>query len=165
MNPKLPPRDPGSAYVRRKRAERRVGMGAKCACGESKPLALVPGSNPTLCAECDRKKKGKTTVDNHHPAGKANDPTTVPIPVNDHRAELSEAQADWPPGTLENSDGDPLLACAARIRGFVDTVVYLIKKLLLPVADALEWLQNFLLEKLGPKWWVGTPMEGQAPKR
>lgn len=60
-------------------------------------------------------------MDDHHVFGKANDPTTiVTVPANDHRAELSVAQQDWPKKTPENPDGSPLLAAAARIRGFVD---------------------------------------------
>jgi len=64
-----------------------------------------------ICAECQRKKKGQNIVDNHHPFMKANDPsTTIPVPVNDHRADLNEAQNDWPKKTRENPDGSPLLA-------------------------------------------------------
>jgi hypothetical protein len=166
MDPKLPERDPGGARVRKAKAARRFKPGARCAyCGESRPAALIAKSDPTICAACDRKKKGKTTVDNHHPFGKANNPTTIPIPVNDHRAELSTAQQDWPKETRENPDGDPVLAGAACIRGFVDTVVYLIKKGLLWIAEALEWLSAFLVQKLGPKWWVDTFFEQFAPKR
>jgi hypothetical protein len=52
-------------------------------------------------------------MDAHHVAGKANSPITVPVPVNDHRACLSVAQADWPKSTLMNAHGSPLLAAAA----------------------------------------------------
>jgi hypothetical protein len=126
MDPKFPERDQGAARGRRAKAERRAGVGAGCACGETRPQALIPNSNPKVCAACDRKKKGKTAVDNHHVAGRANSPITVPIPVNDHRAELSVAQREvWPKRTLENPDGSPVLAIAAGIRGFIDTVIYL----------------------------------------
>ncbi len=103
-------------------------------------------------------------MDNHHPFGKANSPFTIPVPVNDHRAELNVAQQDWSKETLENPDGSPLLAGAARIRGFVDTVIHLIEKGLLWVAEILEALDGFLVEKLGPKWWAGTPLARFAPK-
>lgn len=98
-------------------------------------------------------------------AGKANDPTTIPVDVNDHRAELNPAQDDWPPGTLENPEGSPLLAGAARSRGFVDTSVYLQEKLLIHNAEMMECLNAYLLEKLGPEWWKNTPLEHYAPKR
>jgi hypothetical protein len=104
-------------------------------------------------------------MDNHHPFGKANNPTTIPVSVNDHRADLSMAQHDWPKETRENPDASPLRAGAGCLRGFVDTVIYLIRKGVLWIAEALEWLDGFLVEKLGPKWWVGTWLEKYAPKR
>ena len=165
MKKTLSPRDPGAAYERKAKAGRRVGAGAQCACSESRPEALISKSNPKICAGCDRKEKGKTTVDNHHVFGKANSPVTIPIPVNDHRAELSPAQYNWPKETLENPHRSPLRAGAGCIRGFVDTVVYLIEKGLLWVAETLEFLDSFLLESLGPKWWVGTALEQFAPER
>jgi len=165
MNKSLPPRDPGAALVRKAKAARRAGIGAQCACGESRPEALLRNGKRIICAACDRKRKGKATVDNHHPFGKANHPTTIPVWVNDHRADLSTAQYDWPKETRENPEGCPLLAGAGCIRGFVDTVVYLIKKGLLWIAEALEWLSDFLLEKMGPNWWLGTQLEQFAPRR
>lgn len=77
-------------------------------------------------------------MDNHHPAGKTNNAITIPVPVNDHRADLSVAQQKWPGKTLANPDGNEQLAAAAGIRGFADTSLYLIEKLLLPVAEMLE---------------------------
>lgn len=106
-----------------------------------------------------------TTMDNHHPAGEANDPTTIPVPVNDHRAELNTAQADWPKETLENRDDSPLLAHAGCVRGYADTEAYLIDRTLLPRVPMLEALEKFLVERLGPKWWIGTELEKFAPKR
>jgi hypothetical protein len=103
-----------------------------------------------------RKQRGKTSMDNHHVAGKANSAVTIPIPVNDHRARLSVDQYDWPKRTLENPDRSPLRAAAACIRGFIDTVRYLIESVLLWVADMLEALDEFLIERLGSKWWLHT---------
>lgn len=104
-------------------------------------------------------------MDNHHPAGDANDPTTTPIPVNDHSAELSVSQYDWPKRTLENPDGSPLLARAACIRGYMDTNGYLSEKLLMPNPEFLELLDAFLREKFGEKWWTNTELEKFVPKR
>ena len=97
--------------------------------------------------------------DDHHPAGRANSPITIPVPVNDHRAELSPAQYDWPKSTLENPTGSPLLARAACIRGFVDTNFYLVEKLLLPHAEFCELMEGFLTEKYGPDWSLGLELE------
>jgi hypothetical protein len=165
MRRKLPQRDPVHAHARKATAERRAGTGAKCACGELRPEALISGSNPTICAACDRENSGKNPFDDHHPAGRSNCAATLPIWVNDHRAWLSEAQRDWPVDTLENPDGSPLLAMAACARGYLDTDDYLKRNLLLANPEVLETLDAFLLKKLGPKWWVNTELEQFAPRR
>jgi hypothetical protein len=131
-------RDPIRAHQREVTAARRVGEGSKCACGEQRPLALIAGRSPITCAECDRKKRGKVTIDRHHIAGKANSPITVAVPVNDHRALLSEAQYDWPQSTLQNPDNNTNRMLAARVRGYIDIHEYLFDKLLREVAEILE---------------------------
>ena len=105
------------------------------------------------------------TKDDHHFAAKANSPVTIPAPVNDHRAELNVAQYDWPKQTRENPDGSPLLAAAACIRGFIDTVLYLIEKGLHWIADMLEKADAFLTQTHGKKWWTGTEIEKFAPRQ
>ncbi len=165
MRRKLPLRNPVAAYGRKAIAERRVGNNSQCACGENRPEALIPQSKPTICAACKRIANGQSTWDRHHPAGKANNPATIPVPVNDHRTWLSVAQHDWPKETRENPDGSPLLAAAASIRGYMDTDSYLIEKLLLRNPEMLERLDAFLVKELGPKWWVSTELEQFAPKR
>jgi len=163
MTKKPPQRDPESAWVRSAKAARRFGISARCACGETRPEALVPNSNPVICAACDRARKGKTTMDNHDVAGRSNSPIKTRVPVNDHRAVLSLAQYDWPKATLENKARSPLLARAACVRGFVDTNAYLVDKLLLPHAEFCELLDSMLAEKLGPEWWLNTDLEKFAP--
>lgn len=140
---KQPPLDPIAEYQRGKMGERRFGDGARCACGESRPRALVPGSGPVICFGCQRKKRGQRGFDEHHFAGKSNSPVTVRVPVNDHRAELSPAQYDWPKDTLQNPDGCPLLSAAAHIRGFADTILHLTDQLLW-IAELLESLHRCL---------------------
>ena len=159
MSERLPKRDPVAAYKREAIAARRIGEENTCACGEARPEALIAGNAPAICAECNRKRNGMKTTDDHHVAGAANDSTTMPVPVNDHRADLSPDQADWPTPTLENPEGSPLLARAACIRGNVDAMVYLAGKLLIPGAEMLETLDGHLVKKLGQKWWVGTELE------
>lgn len=159
MNNKLPQNDPIAVHQRKSTAARRVGTDKQCACGEKRPEALIAGTHPIVCASCKRKQEGKTTMDKHHVFGRANDPTTIEIPVNDHRAVLSVAQQDWLKQTLENPHGSPLLRAAGCIRGFVDTVLHLIEKGLLWIAHMLEHLDAFLVKKLGAYWWVGTELE------
>ena len=165
MPRRLPIRDPIAEQQRKVIAARRFGENAQCACGESRPEALLSGSNPVICAACDRKKRGKTTLDRHHVAGKSNSPATIPIPVNDHLARLSTDQHDWPRQTLENPDGSPLLVAAASLRGYSDTSTYLVETLVLRNPEVLETLDAFLIEKFGPKWWIGTPLEKYVQRR
>jgi len=165
MPRKHPVRDPIGTYMRKATAERRVGVDARCACGEKRPEALIPQSNPIICAQCNRKIKGQTPLDKHHVAGEANSPVTIPVPVNDHRARLSVDQYDWPKNTLENPDGSPLLAAAAHIRGYSDCTSYLNEKLLAKNPELLELLDAFLREKFGPRWWHNTELERFKPER
>ena len=130
----------------------------------TRPLALIPGTKPTICAACQRKKNGHSALDKHHTAGEPNDPTTTPIPVNDHRAVLSPEQYEWPKETWENPSGSPILAGAACMRGYCETNSYLVASILIPKIEMLEALHPFLIKRLGPQWWVGTEMERFAPK-
>ena len=152
-------------FQREEIAARRAGKNTRCTwCGETRLEALVTRSKPCYCAECRRKMKGQTIVDKHHVAGKANSPVTVVILVNEHRAVLSVAQRDWPRLTLENPYGCPLLAAAACIRGFIDTLYHLIDELLGWIAEMLEALSAFLFDGLGPQWWRNTPIAQFAQK-
>ena len=166
MPEKLPQRDPISAYQRKSTAARRLGENAQCACccSETRPEALNMKSSPIACEQCQRKKRGKTIMDDHHIAGKANSPIKTSIPANDHQAQLSVAQRDWPRETLENRDGCPLLRGAACIRGFVDTVIYYTEKFLLWVAEMLELLSPRLIKTWGGKWWLTTDLRQFAQK-
>ena len=164
MPKKLRHTDPAGAYRRKAVAARRFGFAAHCACGERRPEALIPGTNPVQCASCDRNSRGATTTDNHHFAGKANNPTTIPVPVNDHRACLSVAQEDWPKTTRNNPLGSPLLAGAASLRGFSDTVIYLVESGLLWVAEMLENLDALMIREFGPQWWVNSEIDRFVPK-
>jgi hypothetical protein len=157
-------RDSIAAFARSEAARRSVGENGKCECGESRPEALVRRTNPLACYECFQRRRGLTTFENHHPAGSANNPATIPIPSNDHRAELSPLQYDWPPETLRNSERSPLLAVAANLRGYNETTEHLKSALLQPSPEFLEALDTYLKKLFGPKWWYGTPLEKFAPR-
>lgn len=164
MPKKIPQRDPISAHRRKSAAARRVGQNAQCTyCSETRPEALNAKSRPIACEQCQREKRGKTTMDQHHVAGKANSPITTSIPANDHHAQLNVAQQDWPKKTLENRDGCPLLRAAACLRGFVDTVVYYFEIFVLWVAEMLELLSDYLIEAWGHRWWLNTEFARFAP--
>lgn len=156
---------PLARYHREAIAERRLGRHRECVlCGETRVLPLEPNSNPRVCTECRRELEGKTIMDKHHVAGRANSDITIPIPANDHRAELSEAQREWPEKTPRNPDHCPLLAGAASIRGCADTIGYLIKNFLW-VAEMLEKLNEYLNEKLGRNWWSNTEFDKYTPRK
>jgi hypothetical protein len=152
---KQPP-DPIRSAARKATAKRRMGKNTRCACGETRPEALI--GNTGVCAKCQRKRTGRATTDRHHVAGRANSPVILAVPVNDHRGILSEDQRGWPGDTLENREGDPLLAAAGCLLGFIDTAIYLIDSLLRWIAEMLELLSKLLVEKLGPQWWLDTPL-------
>jgi hypothetical protein len=151
--------DPIREAQRRAVAQRRIGQNARCACGELRPEALIRKGDAISCARCNRLRNGQSPIDSHHVAGRANSPVTLRVPVNDHRAILSVSQQDWPNLTLENPNGSPLLRGAACIRGVADVIVYLIRELLLWVAEMLELLDAFLLRQSGPAWWLDTEVE------
>jgi hypothetical protein len=160
----LPKRDPLGHCRREAIAEHRLGTQTVCTvCGETRPMALEPNTDPRLCTECRKEKEGITRMEYHHIAGKANSDTTIAVPANDHRARLSKNQNDWPRQTLENRERSPMLRAAANIRGFIDTVVYLAEEFLLWVAEMLEMLDDYLVEKFGPQWWHDTPFNRFAP--
>lgn len=156
---------PTDRFARRAHARRRVGIGARCRCGERRAATLVTKSNPKICQKCQRAAQQKSTLDDHHVAGESNDPTTVKIPTNDHVAELTDRQRDWPEQTLRNPDRDPLLKGAACIRGVRDTIVYLVDGVILWIAHMLEAASAWLTDTLGRRYWYLTPLEAFAPGR
>lgn len=159
------PRDPAKAAARKAVAQRRIGRGARCRCGESRPEALIRGTRPIRCAACQRRAEGQSTIDEHHIAGRNNSPITVPVSVNDHRAELSVMQMDWTRTMRENPEGDPVIAAAAALRGVTDMIHFLIDRFVDTVIALLEALAAYLNRPLGRQWWRGTPVESFAPKR
>jgi hypothetical protein len=156
---------PTDRHVRKAQAQRRVGVGAQCNCDECRPAALIGGSDPLTCQRCKRLAEGKSTIDDHHVAGRANDPATIAIPTNDHVAILSEQQRDWPEQTLRNPDRDPFLKGAACIRGVRDTIVYLVDRVLLWIAHMLEAASALLTKTRGRFYWRNTPLEPFALSR
>lgn len=158
--------DPIAVAKRKSVAARSVGVGNRCTvCGENRPNALIAQSEPMICHECRRRSEGGSIYDLHHVAGRRNHDLKIPVPVNDHRAVLSEAQYEWPKATRQNPDGSPLLALAACIRGIYDTILYLLEKLLLWAAELAELLDDFLVARLGRKWWSSEDFIEFASRR
>src|SRR5215469_1630748 len=149
----MPDRDPIRSAARRSRSQRRIGKGRACDCGESRPAALIAGSDPLVCTECQRRQAGESTYDLHHVAGRANHTLTIPILVNDHRSVLTELQHEWPKQTWRNPNRSPLRAAAACTRGLIETISYLLDELIRWIPDFLELLDESLTHQFGPRWW------------
>jgi hypothetical protein len=54
---------------------------ANCQCGENR---AAPMTRSGLCYACDLRKRGKSTIEDHHPFGHSV-PTIFPLPANEHR--------------------------------------------------------------------------------
>jgi hypothetical protein len=149
----------------------RQGQYAVCSkCGESDPRALrtpkaESGSRPkhrgVVCAEHHLTEQGKSPMEEHHPAGRANDPFVVRIPANDH-AILSDMQHDWPVESLRNPDGSPLLRAAASLRGWLDILRLVIERTVGWIPEFLEWLDDRLRVVLGERCWDVLGWDGGA---
>ena len=160
-----------AAIARQHRKQERLGDHDTCQfCGESEPAGLREvvlehlSTGPTavtLCASCHVQLQGKPLTEHHHPAGRANDPFTVPIPATDH-AVLTDWQYDWPQATWRNPDGSPLLRAAASLRGWLDVLRLLIERTVGWIPTFLEQLDTVLHDQLGPSWWAGLAWEGGA---
>jgi hypothetical protein len=131
--------------------KRRRSLGSrfpKCSrCGESNPVALA-----TICYECQSRGQGKSPIENNHFAGRSNDSVTVSMPGNDHRV-VTDLQQDWPLETLRNPNGSPALKAAASIRGFLNLLTLVIRRILGWVPEFLESLDEYLVRRIGPDWW------------
>jgi hypothetical protein len=155
-------RDPIRAWLRSSRAQRRVGRAAACACGEARPFALISGRSPPICFRCERLAHDREPYEDNHVFGKRNSALVIRYPINDHRAVLSVAQYRWPPEALENPDGDPLLAAAARFRGLYDNFEYMLDSCLKEAAR-YEQLSATLRRKYGRQWWRGKSPKKASP--
>ncbi len=130
-------------------------------CGEADPIALQGVHPDVVCYECSAQQAGRLRMEEHHPAGRRNNPATVPIPGNDHRV-LSGMQRDWPERTLRNLDGSPLLTAAAAIRGWLDVLWLIVQRTVGPIPALLEALDETLRAKHGDRWWEELEFRGVA---
>jgi hypothetical protein len=144
-------RDPIGTWLRSSRAQRRVGRAAACACGESRPYALIAGRVPPRCFRCERLAHGRRPHELNHPFGQRNSDLTIRYPINDHRAVFSVKQLDWTPEALENPTGDPLLSAIAHLHGLNDNVSHMLAECL-TLAPRFKHVQELLIAIYGPDW-------------
>lgn len=133
---------------------RRLGTrNPRCTCGETAPAALSPIGGDIVCNECQKAEKGESTVEDHHMAGRNNDPDfTIPLPANAHRV-VTDYQNVWPTETLRNPDASPLIKASAALRGFLDILLAAIHYVLGWIPPYLEELDASLRGRLGSRWW------------
>ena len=110
-----------------------------------------------VCREHLSDTSGRSWTEEHHPPGQHNDPsTTAPIPANDHGV-INELQGLWPPDTLRNPHGSPLLRAAAWLRAWLRawlTILrVIIERTVGRIPAALEDLDRLLTDHIGPGWW------------
>ncbi len=123
-------------------------------CEERDPFALT-GSHPNLlCREHAALAHGRPWLEDHHLAGRANDPTTAAIPGNDHALLSEMQQQEWPRETLRNPEGSPLLRAAACLRGWMDVLWLMLARTVGWIPPFLEWLDHALTATLGAEWWT-----------
>jgi hypothetical protein len=146
-----------------RREERRRSLGQRlphCSvpgCRETDPLALTGIHPEILCYEHDAVRNGRDWLEDHHLAGRANDPATVRIPGNDHRAISERQNVTWRRETLRNPEGSPLIKAAAEIRGWLDILWLILERTVASVPTFLEALDAWLIEEIGPRWWDKFP--------
>jgi hypothetical protein len=151
-------RDPIRAYARKKRAQRRAGIGWMCpSCRKERRAFAKIGP---VCYKCDRISHSRAPYESNHVFGKANSDAQLLRPINDHRAVLSVDQYDWPVDVRENPDGSPVLAAAGMRLGRRSEIRYILEQD--RSDEILVELDAWLRECFGPKWWVGTPLERYA---
>jgi hypothetical protein len=157
--------DSTRAMARHDRKRDKLGQYAECSasdCAENDIRCLrnakVTGPDGVtvevvLCASCHVQWLGKRATEDHHLSGQSNDAFTISIPANEH-AVLSDAQQDWPGGTLRNLDGSPLLAAAAAFRGWLDILRLMIDRTIGWIPPYLESLDSWLRTTAGNQWWT-----------
>ncbi len=138
--------------LRLARRMERLGFNPRCSsCGEDDPLKLQSVGGRILCGECRLIAEGKEPFEDHHPAGRRNDPFTVRIPANDHLV-LTDMQEDWPKETRLNPNGDFLHEDAARDRAIHNALIHRAEEAE-SRAEVKEALAEFLKALRGPDWW------------
>jgi hypothetical protein len=121
-------------------------------CPVANPFALTGVDPDVVCYEHRADLKARPWLEDHHPAGRHNDPATVQLPGNEHRV-LSGRQGVWPRETLRNPDGSPLLKAAAALRGWLDVLWLIMTRTVGWIPEFLEQLDAWLQVKVGERWW------------
>jgi hypothetical protein len=110
-----------------------------------------------LCYEHLLIQQGKATIEAHHPVGKANDPNTVGVAGNLHRA-LTDSQEDWPKEVRRNPHRNPLWWVAAIFYSLHDYLRWLMQRCH-AIGDILVKAGHWAEQQGGPQWWVAAGIQ------
>ena len=157
-------RSPPGCAARAPSAVSGLGLSANRAAEESRPYALIFGREPPCCYRCDRIAQGQLPYENNHAFGKRNSDLTIRYPINDHRAVLNVKQLDWTAETLENPNGDVLLAGIARFHGLENNTAHMLADCI-AFAPQLKHVQELLVTIYGEKWLPGLEAEAKRVSR
>lgn len=114
---------------RHARRLRRLGPSRACAaCGFDGPEALERDADRVRCYECQCTSCNRPSVEFHHHLGRTTDPSTVPVPGNQHRA-LSDAQLDRPEALRNGANGNALHWFALAALGLRDQLAWWVGQL------------------------------------
>ncbi len=130
------------------RQRRQLPAEAACStCGESRHLKRLPDTR-VLCYACRVRERGRTGIEEDHPAGRVNlGGVVIRLRANDHRT-VTELRTQLGLDGWPEADGDPLLTLAHLLAG-IATLLWLFAEWLVEVArDAGA--------RLGPQGWAGV---------
>jgi len=105
----------------------------------------------TLCYECLAFVRGRSPVEEHHPLGRSNHPSTVSVPGNPHRA-LSNRMQDRGSDLLRGDPADPLLSIARLLQTIMDAAEWALDHLG-DLIHVLLRLRQRLIKDYGSQWW------------
>ena len=146
--------------------KRAIYLNAECeSCGYDDPLVLdrLGDGSVILCRRCRLAKCGRSTIEAHHLAGRANHPKTISVDANGHARLTALQVGGWPRPTLRNPHRDPLLKSAALMRalhdlhaiGLLEDHLDDIMPLMREAAEQIESIGSYLAAALGATWHRG----------
>lgn len=135
--------------IRSAKRRETLGADARCSrCGYADQSGL---ETMTLCYECAKFVQGRSPVEQHHPLGRSNDPTTISVPANPHR-NISNQMQDWERDLQWGDPADPLLWIARLLQAIKDAAQWAMDRLD-DLVHFLLRLRQWLIETHGTSWW------------
>lgn len=147
--------------IRSTKRREKLGPNSRCSrCEYADQSAL---QTVTLCYECVAFVQGRSPVEEHHPLGRSNDPSTIGLPGNPHRG-LSDRMQDWEDELRRGDPADALLWITRLLRSIKEAAQWFVDR----VDDLVRFLlrlRQWLIENYGAQWWNALglgPLWGSA---